>query len=74
MPFCEPTKNCEHKAPKILLTEGESRSMFCECIWGGGAAPLQLSLFEAYLLYRVSPSPPETSAPPIDTIEKQFPK
>ena len=25
--------------PKILWTASESRSMFCECIWGGGAAP-----------------------------------
>ena len=25
--------------PKILCTASESRSMFCECIWGGGAAP-----------------------------------
>ena len=31
--FSEPT------APRILWTASESRSMFCECIWGGGAAP-----------------------------------
>ena len=48
--FPRTDKKCEHKAPKILRAEGESRSMFCECIWGGGAAPspptpLQLFFF-----------------------------
>ena len=32
-------KSSEPTAPKILWTASESRSMFCECIWGGGAAP-----------------------------------
>ena len=48
--FPRTDKKCEHKAPKILRAEGESRSMFCESIWGGGAAPspptpLQLFFF-----------------------------
>ena len=63
----------EPKAPKILWTAGESRSMFCECIWGGGAAPspptpLQLFILKAYLL---SPPPPETFPHPIETIDWQ---
>lgn len=46
-------KICEHKARKILRTEGESRSMLRECIRG--------FFNKAYLLCRVSPPPPETS-------------
>ena len=74
--FCEPTTNCEHKAQKILRTGGKSPSMFCECIWGGGAAPSPPTppavFFKAYLLCRDSPPPIETSPPPIETIEKQI--
>ena len=36
---CEPTKKCEHKAPKILQNRRRSRSMFCECIWEGASNP-----------------------------------
>ena len=64
--FCEPTTNCEHKTQKILRTGGKLPSMFCECIWGGGAAPspstpLQLFFLKAYLLCRDSSPPIETS-------------
>ena len=60
--FCEPTTNCEHKTQKILRTGGKLPSMFCECIWGGGAAPspptpLQLFFFKAYLLLQGQPTP-----------------
>ena len=75
--FWEPTTDCEHKAQKILRTGGKSPSMFCECIWGGGAAPsppnpLQLFFFWAYLLCRDSQPPIETSPPAIETIEKKL--
>ena len=63
--FCEPTKKCEHKAPKILQTEGDHVACSGECIWGGGAAPSSCFSFSAYLLCR--DSLPETSPPPINS-------
>ena len=65
------------QGPKILRAEGESRSMFCECIWGGRRCalppnpPPAVFFFKAYLLCRDSPPPPEASPPPIETIEKK---
>ena len=69
---CEPTKKCEHKAPKILQTEGDHEA--CSANASGGEAlrpPLQPpSSCLAYLLCRDSAPPPETSPPPIKTKEK----
>ena len=62
--FSASDKNCEHKAPQILQTEGESRSMFCD--------PPSAVCFKAYLLCRDSPPLPETSPPSIEIIEKQL--
>ena len=62
-------KHCEHKAPKILPTEGESRSMFCECTCGGGAAPSPRTPSSCFFFLRPRdcPPPPETSPPPINS-------
>ncbi len=77
--FCEPTKYCEHKAPKILRTEGESRSMFCECIGGGRRCALSRNpppavvFFKAYRAYlHLPPLPAGTAHPHLKHLHLQL--
>ena len=48
--FCEPTKKWWTQGPQNSTHRRESRSMFCECIWGGGAAPSPPFPLQLFLL------------------------